>query len=438
MAQLPGYHTGGTVHLIVNNQLGFTTNYLDGRSSTYCTDVAKVTLSPVFHVNADDVEAVVYAIQLAMEYRQMFHSDVFIDLLGYRKYGHNEGDEPRFTQPKLYKVIAGHPDPREIYNRKLLQSGSVERGLGEEMETKFRDELQYRLNEARDKNGKKESTIKKDACDELKRDRSFDFEHPLKTAVDQKTLLALADKIFSIPADIKVFAKVRKLYENEKSKFFETRQADWAAGEFLAYATLLNEEIPVRLSGQDTQRGTFSHRHAVLFNVETEEQYVPMKQAERGEGKFEVYNSLLSEYAALGFEYGYACARPYGLTIWEAQFGDFVNGAQVIIDQFISSAEAKWKRMNGLVMYLPHSYEGQGPEHSSARIERFLQLCANNNMVLANVSTPASFFHLLRRHMKMPFRLPLIIFTPKSLLRHPRCVSGIKDFTSGGFFAGAG
>ncbi|GAB4333310.1 MAG: 2-oxoglutarate dehydrogenase E1 component [Calditrichia bacterium] len=434
MSQLPAYHTGGTIHMVVNNQLGFTTNYLEARSSTYCTDVAKVTLSPVFHVNADDVEAVVLAIQIAMEYRQLFHTDVFIDLLGYRKYGHNEGDEPRFTQPKLYKLIARHPDPREIYNRKLLQSNEVERGLAEEMEEEFKNELQAKLEMTR-KNGKKQkpSTVKQETCSESERPKQFDFEKTIKTGVNARKLKELAEKIFSIPDEVKAFRKVRQLYDNRREKFLKEKKADWAIGEALAYASLLEEDVSVRLCGQDTERGTFSHRHGVVYNEETEERYIPLKNCETGKSRFHIYNSLLSEYAALGFEYGYACATPDGLTIWEAQFGDFANGAQIIFDQFISSAEAKWKRMNGIVLYLPHGYEGQGPEHSSARIERYLELCANNNMMVANCSTPANLFHLLRRHMSLPFRLPLILFTPKSLLRHPECVSTAEEFTRGRF-----
>ncbi|MFZ0392157.1 MAG: 2-oxoglutarate dehydrogenase E1 component, partial [Calditrichia bacterium] len=433
MSQTDAFHTGGTIHLVVNNQLGFTTNYLEGRSSTYCTDVAKVTLSPVFHVNADDVEAVVYAIQLAMEYRQLFHTDVFIDLLGYRKYGHNEGDEPRFTQPKLYSIIAEHPDPREIYNKSLLQSGSVERGLAEEMEKKFRETLQERLEVVKDDNQPVEKNGKMDTCNRMQRDPEFDFESSLPTAVEKKKLLQVGETVLSIPKEEKVFRKIRKLYEGQRKKLLEENTADWSIGEYLAYGTLLEEGVSVRICGQDTKRGTFSHRHAVLLNEETEEKYVPLQRVAGDGAKFQIYNSILSEYAALGFEYGYACAAPDDLVIWEAQFGDFVNGAQVIIDQFISSAESKWKRLNGLVMYLPHGYEGQGPEHSSGRMERFLQLCAKNNMLVANCTTPASLFHLLRRQVKMPFRLPLILFTPKSLLRHPRCVSPVKDFTSGEF-----
>lgn len=429
MSQLPAYHTGGTIHLVVNNQLGFTTNYLEARSSTYCTDVAKVTLSPVFHVNADDVEAVVFAIQLAMEYRQIFHTDVFIDLLGYRRYGHNEGDEPRYTQPKLYDIIARHPNPREIYIRKFMQSDGVDQNLGQEMEAEFVKMLQEKLEQTRGGfTPSKKKTIT-DKCDESERIEKFDFETVIPTAVNQQKLLELGERILTIPEAVKVFQKIRKLYENQKHRLLQEKQVDWAVAEYLAYGTLLAEDVSIRLTGQDTVRGTFSHRHAVLLNEETEEQYIPLRQAQTSHSHFDVYNSLLSEYAALGFEYGYSCASPQTLTIWEAQFGDFANGAQIIIDQFISSAEQKWKRMNGLVLYLPHGYEGQGPEHSSARIERYLELCAKNNMVLANCTTPANFFHLLRRHMKMPFRIPLIVFTPKSLLRHPRCISPLSDFS---------
>ncbi len=433
MSQLPAYHAGGTVHLVVNNQLGFTTNYLEGRSSTYCTDVAKVTLSPVFHVNADDVEAVVFAIRLAMEYRQIFHTDVFIDLLGYRKYGHNEGDEPRFTQPKLYNIIAKHPDPREIYNRKLLQSGEVEKGLAEEMEKKFRETLQHRLEQLKEKKQELTEQAVGDTCDESKRIPGFDYEQPLETAVAEQKIVEIGSKILTIPEDVKVFRKLRKLYDSQKQKFLEEKKADWSVGEFLTYGTLLDEGVSIRLAGQDSVRGTFSHRHAVLLMEETEEKYTPIAQMERNGAKFEIYNSLLSEYAGLGFEYGYSCASPNDLVVWEAQFGDFANGAEVIIDEFITSSEVKWKRMNGLVLLLPHGYEGQGPDHSSARMERFLNLCARNNMVVANCTTPANFFHLLRRHMKMPFRNPLILFTPKSLLRHPRCVSPVEDFARNGF-----
>lgn len=433
MSLLRGYRTGGTIHMVVNNQIGFTTNYADGRSSTYCTDVAKVTLSPVFHVNADDVEALVYTVQLAMEFRQKFHRDVFIDVLGYRKYGHNEGDEPRFTQPILYKAIAAHQNSREIYNEKLLAHGEVEANLAREMDKSFRDLLQSSLDEARLVKEKKVSVFGEGTWKNLRSSTKKDFLESPETGVDEKTLLSIADSITSLPKEKKFFTKILKLFDDRKKMITENR-LDWAMGELLAYSTLMNEGFPVRFSGQDIERGTFSHRHAVLQLEDSEEQYTPLNNIE-GEkiAPFRIFNSLLSEYAVLGFEYGYALPYPNSLVIWEAQFGDFNNCAQVIIDQYISSAEDKWNRMNGIVMLLPHGYEGQGAEHSSARIERYLNLCAENNLQLVNCTTPANFFHALRRQLHRPFRKPLIVFTPKSLLRHPRCVSSIHDLSTGKF-----
>ena len=433
MSLLEGYRTGGTIHLVINNQIGFTTNYLDARSSIYCTDVAKVTHSPVFHVNGDDVEAVVFATLLAIEYRQKFHTDVFIDILGYRKYGHNEADEPRLTQPKLYKIIAQHPDPRQIYYEKLLASGTVEKGLAKEMEKEFQQLLQFRLKEARER--KKASSISsfKGDWSGIRKPTEADFLQSPETAVPEKVLQEIGERIFTVPEDMQIFRKLRKVYDDRKKRFTEKKELDWAMGEAIAYGTLLAEQVPVRISGQDVERGTFAHRLAVLLREDTEEEYVPLNHISPDQALFQIYNSPLSEYGVLGFEYGYSTAHPLGLTIWEAQFGDFANGAQIIIDQFISSGEAKWKRYSGLVMYLPHGYEGQGPEHSSARIERFLTLCAQNNMQVVNCTTPANLFHVLRRQMTYPFRIPLIIFTPKSLLRHPRVVSPVKDFVKGRF-----
>jgi len=431
MSLLEGYRTGGTIHIVLNNQLGFTTNYLDARSSTYCTDVAKVTLSPVFHVNADDAEAVVLAVKLAVEYRQAFNTDVFIDLLGYRKYGHNEADEPRFTQPKLYKAIAAHPDPREIYFQKLVKEKIVSNEEKEKMETQFREKLHKGLEQARTDNVSKETV--QDECGILERSDEVDFENPPNTGVDEKILLDMGKRIFHIPENLGVFDKIRKIYDTREKNLLEKNTCDWAMGEALAYASLLKEGINIRISGQDSERGTFSHRHAVLLVEDTEEEYIPLTNVSPDQGRFFIYNSLLSEFGVLGFEFGYACVAPDGLTIWEAQFGDFSNEAQVIIDELIAASEAKWGRLNCLVMFLPHGYEGQGPDHSSARIERYLQLCANDNIQVANCTSPANFFHLLRSHMKFPFRVPLVIFTPKSLLRHPKCVSQVKDFTSGNF-----
>jgi 2-oxoglutarate dehydrogenase E1 component len=433
MSLLKGYKTGGTIHLVVNNQLGFTTNYLDGRSSTYCTDVAKVTLSPVFHVNADDAEAVVQAVQLAMEYRQTFHTDVFIDLLGYRKFGHNETDEPRFTQPKLYKVIAEHPDPREIYSTKLMERDHVDQNLAKEMDKEFKAQLSERHKKSKRQEIGTDTPTWINECD-LKSPQMWHSFDPIPTTkVSKKHFLELGLKLFTPPDNIQIFDKIRKLYQTRKDRMQSGEKYDWAMGEMLAYATLLDEGTPIRLSGQDSERGTFSHRHSILRDEETEEKYLTLNNIKKDQAQFQIIDSLLSEFGVLGFEYGYACATPEGLTIWEAQFGDFNNAAQVLIDQYISSSEAKWKRSNGLVLFLPHGYEGQGPEHSSARIERFLSLSANGNMHIVNCTTPANFFHVLRAHVKYAFRLPLIAFTPKSLLRHPKCVSTINDFSKGEF-----
>ena len=433
MSQLKGYGTGGTIHIVINNQIGFTTNYIDARSSTYCTDVAKVTLSPVFHVNGDDVEALVYTIQLAMEYRQKFHRDVFIDLLCYRKYGHNEGDEPRFTQPLLYKAIASHPGGREIYTKKLLSQGHIEADLAREMEKAFKETLQQKLDIAKAKKKTKFIRQAEGNWFGLEFALPADIFVKAKTGVDHETLAELADKITSLPEDKPFFNKTQRLFNDRKSMVTKGQKVDWAIAELLAYATLVNEGYPVRVSGQDSERGTFSHRHAVIRVEDSEEQYYPLNNISPDQAPFYIYNSLLSEYAVLGFEYGYGLSAPFSLVIWEAQFGDFGNAAQIIIDQYISSAEDKWKRMNGLVMLLPHGYEGQGAEHSSARLERFLTLCAENNMQVVNCTTPASFFHVLRRQIHRKFRKPLVIMTPKSLLRHPKCVSSMKELSEGHF-----
>ncbi len=432
MAQLDGYKTGGTIHVAINNQIGFTTNYLDARSSTYCTDVAKVTLSPVFHVNGDDVEAVVHAIQIATEYRQKFGKDVFIDLLCYRKYGHNEGDEPRFTQPLLYKAISKHKNPREIYNQKLMSEGVVEANIAKEMEAKFKLLLQDRFDESKEVEKAFITPFMEQEWEGFQKAQSEDFDISPETGVAKDDLLAVAEKLYKIPEEKQLFKKSQRLLSDRKKMVEDTDKLDWAMGELLAYGTLLQEGHPVRISGQDVERGTFSHRHAVLKSEESEQEICPLNSVSNT-AKFTAFNSLLSEYGVLGFDYGYAMAMPNSLTIWEAQFGDFSNGAQIMLDQFISAAEDKWKMMNGLVMLLPHGYEGQGAEHSSARMERYLQLCAQHNMQMVNCTTPANFFHVLRRQLKRNFRKPLVVFTPKSLLRHPQCVSSIQDFTTGRF-----
>lgn len=432
MSQLDGYRTGGTIHLVINNQVGFTTNYLDGRSSTYSTDVAKVTRSPVFHVNGDDVEALVYTIELAMEYRQRFQSDVFIDILAYRRYGHNEGDEPRFTQPTLYKEISKHPNTREIYAQQLIEQGVLTK---EEIQ-QAKKEFDVLLDKALTESQKTDKVHIKQYLHEVWKGFSYpenkDFFVSPETGVDKQTLLELSEKINSLPAEKTFFKKIVKVFDDRK-KMIENDRLDWASAELLAYATLLNEDISVRISGQDSERGTFSHRHAALTLDETAEKYFPLKHINKGQTRFHVFNSHLSEYGVLGFEYGYALATPNGLTIWEAQFGDFHNVAQAVIDQYISSAEEKWGLMNGLVLYLPHGFEGQGPEHSSSRMERFLNLAVNNNMQVVNVTTPANLFHVLRRQQHRNFRIPLVIFTPKSLLRHPLCVSPLSELAEGRF-----
>lgn len=431
MSQLDGYKTGGTIHLVINNQVGFTTNYLDGRSSTYCTDVAKVVLSPVFHVNGDDVEALVHTVQLAMEFRQQYHRDVFIDILCYRKHGHNEGDEPRFTQPILYKAIAAHPNPREIYVDQLLSQGVIDSAYAKGVEKEFKDLLQGKLDEAKKTGKTKITSYLTSQWTGLKMAGADAFDTSPDTAVSKKTFLNLAWKITHLPADRKFFNKTQKLFE-DRTAMITNDNYDWAMGELMAYVTLMDEGHHVRFSGQDVERGTFSHRHAVIKVEDSEEEYTPLNNMDT-KGKLSIFNSLLSEYGVLGFELGYALTAPNDLIIWEAQFGDFFNGAQIIIDQFLSSAEYKWRRMNGLVMLLPHGYEGMGPEHSSARMERFLQQCAENNMQVVNCTTPANQFHVLRRQLKRDFRKPLICFTPKKLLRYPSCVSSVKDFTTGGF-----
>ena len=432
MAKLDGYKTNGTIHIVVNNQIGFTTNYLDARSSTYCTDVAKVTLSPVLHVNADDVEAVVHAVSFALDFRMTYKTDVFIDLLGYRKYGHNEGDEPRFTQPKLYKAISKHKNPRDLYADKLIAQGLIDKAYIVQLEKDYKASLEEELEDSR----KIDKTVITPFMQDEWRDFSTATEKEMMANVDTsctiETLAEITRVISNLPADKKFIRKIERLVES-RQKMYDEDKLDWAMGEHLAYGTLLNEGYDVRLSGQDVERGTFSHRHAVVKVEDSEEEVLLLNNISENQGNFYVYNSLLSEYGVVGFDYGYAMARPKTLTIWEAQFGDFSNGAQIMLDQYISSAEDKWKMQNGLVMLLPHGYEGQGAEHSSARMERYLQLCAKDNMYVADCTTPANMFHLLRRQIKSNFRKPLIVFTPKSLLRYPMAVSSVSDFAEGSF-----
>ncbi|TVZ16674.1 2-oxoglutarate dehydrogenase E1 component [Maribacter sp. MAR_2009_72] len=433
MAGLDGYKTGGTIHIVVNNQIGFTTNYLDARTSTYCTDVAKVTLSPVLHVNSDDAEAVVHASLFALEYRMRFASDVFIDLLGYRKYGHNEGDEPRFTQPKLYKAIAKHKNPRDIYAERLIKEGIIDDTYVAQLEKQYKDSLEEKLEDSRKEDKTVITPFMADEWKGFESVREWEMMDAVDTTFNKEKLTKIAKVITELPKGKKFLRKVEKLVKDRYNMYFKNDNLDWAMGELLAYGTLLEEGFGVRISGQDVERGTFSHRHAVMKVEESEEEVILLNHLSEQQARFQIYNSLLSEYGVVGFDYGYAMASPNTLTIWEAQFGDFSNGAQIMIDQYISAAEDKWKLQNGLVMLLPHGYEGQGAEHSSARMERYLQLCAKDNMYIADVTTPAQMFHILRRQMKANFRKPLIIFTPKSLLRHPKAVSKISDLTDGGF-----
>ena len=434
MARLDGYTNGGTIHIVVNNQIGFTTNYLDARSSTYCTDVAKVTLCPVFHVNSDDVEAVVHASKIALEYRTRFKRDVFIDLLGYRKYGHNEGDEPRFTQPNLYKLIAKHKNPSQIYSQKLLDEKIIDEEYFSKLKTDYRDKLDYDYENAKKVEKTTINLFLESDWINFKKAKSEDLKLDTVTKVKMKDIEEVANSITTLPAEKKILRKTVKLINERKKMFSDGIAIDWGLAEMLAYGTLLFEGHNVRISGQDVQRGTFSHRHAIIKSDDSEEEIVLLNNVpKKNNTTFSIYNSPLSEYAVLGFDYGYAMASPNTLTIWEAQFGDFSNGAQIIIDQYISAAEDKWKLPNGIVLFLPHGYEGQGAEHSSARMERFLQLCGDDNMILANCTSPSNFFHLLRRQIKSSYRKPLVVFTPKSLLRHPMVTSNLKDFTEGKF-----
>ncbi|MEM7085164.1 MAG: 2-oxoglutarate dehydrogenase E1 component [Bacteroidota bacterium] len=432
MAQLDGYRTGGTIHVVANNQVGFTTNYLDGRSSTYCTDIGKVTLSPVLHVNADDVEAVCHAFTFALEFRMQFGRDVFIDMLGYRKYGHNEGDEPRFTQPELYKAISKHKNPRDIYVERLKAEGVVDDGYVKQLELNYKAELEQDLVASRKKEKTVVTEILADDWKNYKLGTREDIMTAVDTTFDLNKLDALAEGITKLPEDKKFIKKIMRIIADRHTRYSETNRLDWAMGELLAYATLMEEGYNIRMSGQDVERGTFSHRHAII-KTESDGEELNLHNSLGVSGKMYIYNSLLSEYGVVGFDYGYAMAAPETLTIWEAQFGDFSNGAQIMLDQYISAAESKWKTQNGLVMLLPHGYEGQGSEHSSARMERFLQLCSRDNMVMADITTPANFYHLLRRQMKWNFRKPLVVFTPKSLLRHPQVASTKEELANGSF-----
>jgi 2-oxoglutarate dehydrogenase E1 component len=434
MAKLPGYQTGGTLHFVINNQVGFTTDFDDARSSIYCSDIAKIIDAPIFHVNGDDPEAVIFCAKLAVEFREMFKRDVFIDMVCYRRYGHNESDEPKFTQPTMYASIEKHKNPRELYSDLLIKRGDVDAQLAGNMDAEFKKLLQERLDMVKQKPGLPYKQLRLDQqWAALRFAKTEDFDQSPQTGVPTETLEKIGRALSNVPDGFKPLKQIEKLLADRKKMVFETKQVNWSVAEQMAYGSLLLENKVVRLSGQDVQRGTFSHRHAVLHDVTSNTLYTPLDHIQDGQVPIQIYNSLLSEYGVLGFEYGYSMAAPHALVIWEAQFGDFANGAQVMIDQFIAAGESKWGIQNGVVMLLPHGYEGQGPEHSNARPERYLQLCAENNMVVANITTPANIFHAMRRQLAWEFRKPLVIMSPKSLLRHPMAVSSLDELASGTF-----
>ncbi|KXK37163.1 MAG: 2-oxoglutarate dehydrogenase E1 component [Saprospiraceae bacterium] len=426
MSQLEGYYTGGSIHFVTNNQIGFTTDYDDARSSTYCTAAGYLVQAPIFHVNGDDPEAVVFVSELALEYRQQFNCDVFIDMVCYRRHGHNEGDDPKFTQPTMYNLIEKHKDPREIYLAKLIERGDVTAEIGQQLEDQFWAKLQERLDMVKQHELPYKYQEPEQQWRSLTKTLDVNKMTTPNTGVERKQIDFILKHLMTIPEGFTPNSKVKRLQKG-KQTLLDQGKVDWAFGELLSYGTLLLDGKNVRMSGQDVQRGTFSHRHAVFFDEKTNAPYNRLDHMTDKSGRFMIYNSLLSEYAVLGFEYGYSLASPDHLAIWEAQFGDFYNGAQIVVDQFISAGESKWQRMSGLVVLLPHGLEGQGPEHSSGRLERFLQLCGDFNMIVCNVTTPANYFHMIRRQLAMPYRKPLIHMSPKSLLRHPECVSDITD-----------
>ncbi|MFT7247361.1 MAG: 2-oxoglutarate dehydrogenase E1 component [Algoriphagus sp.] len=431
MSNLPGYYVGGSIHFIINNQVGFTTDNEDARSSLYCSDVAKILDTPILHVNGDDPEAVVYAMQLAIEFRQEFNRDIFIDMICYRKYGHNEADEPRFTQPAMYKYINGHPNPRDIYLQKLKDQGKDNIELAKQLKDSFDDNLQDLLAQVKQLQLPYKLPKLEREWRELRRSKKEDFLTSPETGIDKKAIVKIGKALSTIPKDFNAIKQITKVLEERTRIFAGEKEFNWAAAELMAYGSILNNGNWLRMTGQDVQRGTFSHRHAVLHDTKTSEVYSNLEHIGEGQGKLELYNSLLSEYAVMGFEYGYALANPNALVIWEAQFGDFANGAQTMIDQFISAGESKWKSQNGLILLLPHGYEGQGPEHSNARPERFLQLAAEYNMYVCACTTPANFFHMIRRQLALPFRKPCVHMSPKSMLRHPGNISKMEDFLPG-------
>ena len=431
MSMLKGYTTGGSLHFVINNQIGFTTDFEDARTSTYSTAAANMVQAPVFHVNGDDPEAVVFVCELAMEYRQEFNTDVFVDMVCYRKHGHNEADGPEVTQPEMYSIIRKHKNPRILYSEQLIAKGEIEAKMAEEMRDKFRQDLDNRLKQVKQHPFPYAYQPTEEAWRKLsKKTSDADYEISPATGIDKNTIATLVEHLKTLPEGFMPQSQVRRMLDNV-TKAYLGGKLDWATAELMAYASILLEGKHVRISGQDVKRGTFSHRHCVVVDKETYKPYNRLENIAPKQGEMRIFNSLLSEYAVLGFEYGYAMASPENLVVWEAQFGDFGNGAQIMIDQFIASAETKWQRQNGLVMLLPHGFEGQGPEHSSARMERYLQLCAENNITVANVTTAANLFHILRRQLARPFRKPLVIMSPKAYLRSEMAYSPLEEFETG-------
>lgn len=433
MAYLEGFSTGGTIHFIINNQIGFTTDFDEARSSDYSSAIASMIQAPVIHVNGDDVEAVVFACEMATEYRQKFSKEIFIDMVCYRKHGHNESDDPKYTQPTMYEIISKKKNPRDMYGEKLAQQGEIEQALVKQMDLEFRNDLQARLDNVKQKGITYKNRPHEKAWEKMVKATAADFEKSPATGISEKDFQTIAQGLHAIPADFKPLKKVEKQMGEWKTRMIEKRELDWQGAELLAYGSLLIEGSNIRFTGEDVKRGTFTHRHACIFDESFDTEYNRLNQLAKKQGKLHIHNSHLSEYGVLGYEFGYSLASPDNFVIWEAQFGDFVNGAQIIIDQFLTSSETKWGVGSGMMMLLPHGHEGQGPEHSSARMERFLQSCAEYNIQVANITTPGNMFHAIRRQMKRNFRIPLVVMSPKSLLRHAKCVSPVEEVLQGSF-----
>lgn len=433
MCKLKGYYTGGTIHFVINNQIGFTTDFDDARSSDYSASISRIVDAPIIQVNGDDIEAVIYASEMAAEYRQKFHKDVFIDMVSYRRHGHNEGDDPKFTQPILYSLIKDHKNPRDLFITSLVEQGEIEKTLAIKLDKIFWKKLQDRLEDVKEHIVEHKPQLPELAWKNLGVGKTKDFLKSPRTAISKKNAKLIANALSTYPEGFTPLRKTQKYLENRRTVMYTNQSIDWAAAELMAFGSILLEGKDIRMSGQDVKRGTFSHRHAVIVDEKTNEQYNRLSKLSEEQGKFMIYNSHLSEYAVLGFEFGYSMTSPDSLVVWEAQFGDFANTAQGMIDQYIVASQSKWKRSSGLIMLLPHGYEGQGPEHSSARLERYLQSCAELNIVVTNITDAANFFHAIRRQLKWKFRKPLVNMSPKSLLRHPRTTSPIERIYKGNF-----